>query len=265
MENRLASLSHPRWVEAITTLIRRSGDAYFRWHDSGDIQSLEHLENMITVARNLPKVKFWLPTREYQTVEAYRQLGGRIPRNLCIRYSAHMVNGPRPLGYGLPVSTFSSTPDNVPAGAHPCPAHTQGNRCGLCRTCWNPRVQIVNIPLKCPESDLVLSIQSQYHLALFYSLPRACGFLDRYHKYFECPERWKLYMPCHLIIGSCLPVVKMGVGSMSKHKVEFDAHKVVKKETEVEFTQRDGTPVDFMAKKPVKVPVHVRFRAEDKE
>ena len=30
MEKRLASLSHPRWVEAITTLIRRSGDAYFR-------------------------------------------------------------------------------------------------------------------------------------------------------------------------------------------------------------------------------------------
>jgi hypothetical protein len=48
-------------------------------------------------------------------------------------------------------------------------------------------------------------------------------------------------------------------------KVEFDAHKVVKKETEVEFTKRDGTPVDFMAKKPVKVPVHVKFRAEDKE
>ena len=35
---------------------------------------------------------------------------------------------------------------------------------------------------------------------------------------------------------------------MSKHKVEFDAHKVVKQETEVEFTKRDGTPVDFMAK-----------------
>ena len=30
---------------------------------------------------------------------------------------------------------------------------------------------------------------------------------------------------------------------MSKHKVEFDAHKVVKQETEVEFTKRDGTPV----------------------
>src|ERR1700674_2524692 len=71
MEKRFASLSHPRWVEAITVLIQRSGDRHFRWHDSGDVQSLEHLQNIIAVARNLPKVRFWLPTREYQTVEAY--------------------------------------------------------------------------------------------------------------------------------------------------------------------------------------------------
>jgi hypothetical protein len=44
-------------------------------------------------------------------------------------------------------------------------------------------------------------------------------------------------------------------------KVEFDAHKIVKKETEVKFTKKDGTKVDFEAKKPVKVPVHVKFTA----
>jgi hypothetical protein len=46
-----------------------------------------------------------------------------------------------------------------------------------------------------------------------------------------------------------------------KKKVEFDAHKVVKKPTEVEFTTKDGKAVDFVAKKPTKVPVHVKFRA----
>jgi hypothetical protein len=49
---------------------------------------------------------------------------------------------------------------------------------------------------------------------------------------------------------------------MRKNKVEFDAHKTVRQETEVAFTKRDGTPVDFMAKKPVKVPVHVKFTAK---
>jgi hypothetical protein len=49
-----------------------------------------------------------------------------------------------------------------------------------------------------------------------------------------------------------------------KKRVEFDAHKVVKKPTEVEFTRRDGTEVDFTARKKVEVPVHVRFRAKVK-
>jgi hypothetical protein len=49
-----------------------------------------------------------------------------------------------------------------------------------------------------------------------------------------------------------------------RKRVEFDAHRVVKKPTEVEFTKRDGTEVDFTARKKVKVPVHVRFRANVK-
>jgi len=49
-----------------------------------------------------------------------------------------------------------------------------------------------------------------------------------------------------------------------KHKVEFDAHKVVKKPTEVEFKTKAGKRVDFVADKPTKVPVHVKFRAKDK-
>ncbi len=49
-----------------------------------------------------------------------------------------------------------------------------------------------------------------------------------------------------------------------KKRVEFDAHKTVKKRTEVEFTTNDGKDVDFMAKKKAKVPVHVRFKANVK-
>ena len=49
-----------------------------------------------------------------------------------------------------------------------------------------------------------------------------------------------------------------------RKKVEFNAHKVVKKPTEVEFTKKDGTEVDFTARKKVKVPVRVRFKANVK-
>ena len=49
-----------------------------------------------------------------------------------------------------------------------------------------------------------------------------------------------------------------------KKRVEFDAHKVVKRPTEVDFIKRDGTEVDFTARKKVKVPVHVKFKANVK-
>ena len=49
-----------------------------------------------------------------------------------------------------------------------------------------------------------------------------------------------------------------------KEKVEFNAHKTVKKPVEVEFRKKDGTEVDFTARKNVKVPVHVKFKAKIK-
>src|SRR5713101_2665598 len=63
MEKRFSSLSDPRWSDAVSTLIYRSKDRYFRWHDSGDLKDFEHLRQIVQVCRNLPRVKFWLPTR----------------------------------------------------------------------------------------------------------------------------------------------------------------------------------------------------------
>jgi hypothetical protein len=49
---------------------------------------------------------------------------------------------------------------------------------------------------------------------------------------------------------------------MAKEKVEFDAHKTVRKPTEVSFKTKGGKKVSFEAEKPTKVPVHVKFAAE---
>jgi len=45
-------------------------------------------------------------------------------------------------------------------------------------------------------------------------------------------------------------------------RVEFDAHKVVKKPTKVAFKTKDGEKVRFTAEKPTTIPVHVSFRAK---
>jgi hypothetical protein len=153
MEKRFSSLSDPRWADAISTLIYHSKDRYFRWHDSGDLKDLEHLRNIVRVCLNLPRVKFWLPTREYQTVETYRRMGGQIPPNLCIRYSAHLVDGPPPLHYGLPTSTVFSAEAPIASKGHACPAPTQNMKCGNCRACWDPAVKLVSYHLRWASSE----------------------------------------------------------------------------------------------------------------
>ncbi len=154
MEKRFYSLTDPRWADAISTLIYRSGDRYFRWHDSGDLRDLEHLRQIVRVCLNLPRVKFWLPTREYQTVEAYRRMGGEIPSNLCIRYSAHLVDGPPPLHYGLPTSAVYSAKAPIASRGHACPAPRQNMKCGNCRACWDPAVKLVSYHLRWASSEL---------------------------------------------------------------------------------------------------------------
>lgn len=49
-----------------------------------------------------------------------------------------------------------------------------------------------------------------------------------------------------------------------KKTVEFDAHKTVKQPAEVEFTTSKGEKIDFVAKKPTRVPVHVKFTKKAK-
>ena len=82
LQRRLKSLDHPQWVEAMTTLVKKK--KHFRWHDSGDIQSVDHLKRIYEVCINTPKTMHWLPTQERK----YLPLpGSTYPKNLLIRLS----------------------------------------------------------------------------------------------------------------------------------------------------------------------------------
>lgn len=126
-----------------------SDSKYFRWHDSGDLQSVKHLKNIVEIARKLPSMKFWLPTREYGIVKKWKQLGGILPKNLTIRLSAHMVNGPLPSKLAKELGVLVSgvhTKDKLPTNATICEARTRGNVCGPCRACWDKRVFATSYP-----------------------------------------------------------------------------------------------------------------------
>lgn len=138
-KRRMESLSDPRWVSAMTELISRKAKKvpYFRWHDSGDLQDVEHLSKIVRIAKNLPGVSFWLPTRENAIVREFLA-GNSFPQNLTIRVSAPMI-GRTPEKIAGTVGSSVENPS-----AFQCPAPKQGNSCMDCRACWNSKVKEVS-------------------------------------------------------------------------------------------------------------------------
>jgi hypothetical protein len=167
LERRLAAISDPRWVDAMVKVLRHlhSGPirvdlgqvgvrlqvstgnraarwrwnepGYHRWHDSGDLQSVEHLEKIIEVCRRTPRIKHWLPTRELAMLRACK---APMPPNLTIRVSAALIDGPAPTGW--PGSTVHTVAP--PEGAFECGAPQQGNYCGSCRNCWDKSIPLIS-------------------------------------------------------------------------------------------------------------------------
>jgi hypothetical protein len=133
---RLATLTRDDWTASMVRAINT--DEYFRWHDSGDIQNVEHFAKIVEVARLTPNTLHWLPTREAAIVAAYT---GDIPGNLIVRVSAAMIDGPAPKRFAHTSTVHSKT---IPLNSHICPAPQQGNMCGDCRACWSRDVQNIS-------------------------------------------------------------------------------------------------------------------------
>lgn len=162
---RLVSITDPQWIEAMVRLLsdahgrskikvdlgvvgvrrqRAGGSRYqwnapgfHRWHDSGDLQSVEHFAAICEVASLTPKIKHWLPTQELGMVRRFLADGGTIPANLTVRVSNVMLGDLRRRAWPTTSSVFKIAP---PSDAHACPAPRQEHRCGECRACWSKDV-----------------------------------------------------------------------------------------------------------------------------
>jgi hypothetical protein len=110
---------------------------YFRWHDIGDVQSVDHFLQIINIATMVPKMSFWLPTREYQFIE---ELAISYPPNLQVTLSAGMIDRPGPEKLARMINprvSVNAVHTETPwPGYKSCPAILQGNVCGECRSCW---------------------------------------------------------------------------------------------------------------------------------
>ena len=124
---RLDAINHPLWVEAMAAVIKRQ--KWFRWHDAGDLQSVQHLKNIMEVCKLTPSVKHWLPTREVKYTSLMDP--AIVPTNLKIIISDHMIDQERGV-LSWPYTSGVST-----NGAATCPAPSQGGKCKSCRACWD--------------------------------------------------------------------------------------------------------------------------------
>jgi len=134
MQRRLDKLHDPRWVDAMVTLIDKQ--PVFRWHDSGDIQSAQHLNKIFAVCFLTPETMHWLPTREARFLKLMDP--DVVPKNLKIVLSDHMNDqAVHPTWWPF---TSGVTTDHAQVT---CPASRQENKCLDCRKCWDRDVKRV--------------------------------------------------------------------------------------------------------------------------
>lgn len=124
------------WIHKFSLVLnhKKAGD-YFRWFDSGDLQSVDMLWQINTIAYLTPWMKHWLPTKEAQMVHDFLREKGGFADNLTLRVSLPMFEDKRPVKYDPRILTASSS-----KVSWDCPAHTQGNKCGDCRKCWDKSI-----------------------------------------------------------------------------------------------------------------------------
>lgn len=143
LSRRLEALGNPEWAEGMIRLISHytdPNDPYFRIHDSGDIQSVGHLMRWVKIARAIPWVNFWMPTKELRMLKAAKAMvGNEWPTNLVVRMSAPMLGQVPPKSFdGILSSTVQASM------GFECEAYTRGNKCGPCRACWSSKVDNID-------------------------------------------------------------------------------------------------------------------------
>ena len=143
LRKRARAINKKFWVENMVYLIDHQPYPFFRWHDSGDLQSEKHFSDILDVCGATPTIKHWLPTREYDIVENVLSIRTK-PKNIAVRLSAHMVDEGGPIVLDKRIGVQMS---EVRRKDYTCPAHEQNNECQDCRKCWDQRIPTISYKL----------------------------------------------------------------------------------------------------------------------
>ena len=119
----------------IEYLNKYNKSGFFRWFDSGDIQSYKMLLSIVKIAENTPNIKFWLPTKEYKLITKYKKEFKNFPKNLIVRVSAPMLDTKiKGFKYTSSIVKNSTMKSN-------CNSYKNQGKCLDCRLCWNKSIK----------------------------------------------------------------------------------------------------------------------------
>ncbi len=142
---RVKAIKKTNWVDAMVFLIEKQSPECFRWHDSGDIQSMSHLKKIIEVVNKTPNTKHWLPTKEYAMVAKYLKENGSFPTNLVVRLGMPMIDedagiikfADKEYDFSDMSVNFSAVSKKKELSGTVCNSANQEHKCGSCRKCWD--------------------------------------------------------------------------------------------------------------------------------
>ena len=135
---RLKAIFSKDWTNAMIYIMNHQKQVIksglFRWHDSGDLQSMEHLQKIVDIAKSTPNIKHWLPTKESNIIKNFK---GDIPKNLIIRLSGSFIDGKAPIYKNT--STVTTDKDKAT-----CRSFENNGQCKDCRKCWDSSIQNIS-------------------------------------------------------------------------------------------------------------------------
>lgn len=129
----------PDWVLLMAIRLLLYQEKYFRWFDSGDLQSEKMLLDINNVAKLTPNISHWLPTQERVFV---RKLKGNISSNLNIRISSPLI-GKCYMLEDLNTSSVAKKDDfsKYSKDSFLCNSINNNGKCGTCRACWDNQIK----------------------------------------------------------------------------------------------------------------------------
>lgn len=123
-------------VTAIRTESARFGLDRFRIADSGDFFSPAYVDCWYEIARQLPGIRFWAPTKSWRASWLDRIVRLNTLPNVSISPSAARLNEAPPVVPGLSGGSMVITSDAHAGDVHICPARDNDGHCGSCDHCY---------------------------------------------------------------------------------------------------------------------------------